>query len=334
MAALPLQMGQGADAACIVLVAGSVQTGRARRGRPCGMHAIGRFVRALRAGKTSGRPRFAGCLGLFGKFSVHMRSFVCDDKAAGERKRPAFSVQAACYAIISAAALNQLETTSFETGNTTPTEPPLPDTGGARANRQGQHPGFAHPPSRRPPPKKGGHPPSENDRACHIMCATFSPSGRSPYDKLRRSTRQERHHPSHHDQNVRRAHRLVRARFHRRRLARMQRGQQRRQRFLKRLRPGNAARRWPALLHQRRRCGNRVLRRGAFPGPQPCRRHHSALLSRWRKPRFLLYKAGTAWVPDHRDGSAAHAQRRRCEFRRHCLHQARCGHRRFEPRLD
>ena len=95
-----------------------------------------------------------------------------------------------------------------------------------------------------PPPaaEKGEHPSSESVRTCHIMCATFSPSGRSPYDKLRRSTRRERPHPPHHDQNVRRAHRLMRARFHRRRLARVQRGQQRRQRFLKRLRPGLAAR--------------------------------------------------------------------------------------------
>ena len=90
------------------------------------MHAIGRFVRALRAGETSGRPRFSGCLGLFGKFSVHMRSFVCDDKTAREHERPAFSVQAACYAIISTAALNQLETASFETRNMRAT-PPIAD---------------------------------------------------------------------------------------------------------------------------------------------------------------------------------------------------------------
>ena len=77
MAALALQVGQRADAARVVFVAGSVQAGRAHCGcRGCGMRAIGRFVRALRAGETSGRPGFAGCLGLFGKFSVHMRSFV------------------------------------------------------------------------------------------------------------------------------------------------------------------------------------------------------------------------------------------------------------------
>ena len=77
VASLPLQVGQGADAACIVLITGSVQAGRVRHGRRgCGMHATSRFVRALRAGEASGRPRFAGCLGLFGKFSVHMRSFV------------------------------------------------------------------------------------------------------------------------------------------------------------------------------------------------------------------------------------------------------------------
>ena len=77
MAALAFQVGQRADAARVVFVAGSVQAGRAHCGcRGCGMRAIGRFVRALRAGETSGRPGFAGCLGLFGKFSVHMRSFV------------------------------------------------------------------------------------------------------------------------------------------------------------------------------------------------------------------------------------------------------------------
>ena len=77
MAALPLQVGQRADAARVVFVTGSVQAGRARCGcRGCGMRATGRFVRGLRAGEASGRPRFAGCLGLFGKFSVHMRSFV------------------------------------------------------------------------------------------------------------------------------------------------------------------------------------------------------------------------------------------------------------------
>ena len=206
-------------------------------------------------------------------------------------------------------------------------EPPLPT-----AARQRPTPGNANERAKAAPPifaptqpplsaaEKGGPTPSENDRACHIMCATFSPSGRSPYGKLRRSTRRERHHPSHHDQNVRRAHRLVRARFHRRHLARMQRGQQRRRRFLRRVRPGNTARRWPALLHQRRRRGNRVLGRGAFPGPEPCRRHHSALLSRWRKPRSLLPDVGAAWVPCHRDGNAAHAQRRRRELRRRRFH--------------
>ena len=77
MAALPLQMGKRADAARVMFVTGSIQAGLARCGcRGCGMRATGRFVRALRAGETSGRPRFAGCLGLFGKFSVHMRSFV------------------------------------------------------------------------------------------------------------------------------------------------------------------------------------------------------------------------------------------------------------------
>lgn len=59
---------------------------------------------------------------------------------------------------------------------------------------------------------------------------------------------------------------------------------------------------------------------GAFPGPEPCRRHHSALLSRWRKPRSLPLDVGAAWVPCHRDGNAAHAQRRRRELRRRRFH--------------
>ena len=117
------------------------------------MHAIGRFVRALRAGETSGRPRFSGCLGLFGKFSVHMRSFVCDDKAAGEQKRPASSVQAACYAIISAAALNQLETTSFKTRNMR-APPPVADD--RKQTGKGSPPFFAPAPGRCLPPKKAG----------------------------------------------------------------------------------------------------------------------------------------------------------------------------------
>ena len=77
VAALALQMGKRADAARVMFVTGSVQAGRARCGcRGCGMHATSRFVRALRAGEASGRPGFADCLGSFGKFSVHMRSFV------------------------------------------------------------------------------------------------------------------------------------------------------------------------------------------------------------------------------------------------------------------
>ena len=39
-------------------------------------------------------------------------------------------------------------------------------------------------------------------------------------------------------------------------------------------------------------------------------------------PRFLLLDVGAAWVPCHRDGNAAHAQRRRRELRRRRFHPA------------
>lgn len=201
--------------------------------------------------------------------------------------------------------------------------PPFPAAAqhrGTRTNGQKQRRPSSRPPSHRhPPPKKAGFP-LPKTIAHVISCAQrFHLRGGAPMASF--DARPAGNGITRRTMTKTSAVLIGScARFHRRHLARMQRGQQRRRRFLRRVRPGNAARRWPALLHQRRRRGNRVLGRGAFPGPEPCRRHHSALLSQWRKPRFLLLDVGAAWVPCHRDGNAAHAQRRRRELRRRRFH--------------
>lgn len=159
---------------------------------------------------------------------------------------------------------------------------------GTRANGQRQRRPSSRPPSHRhPPPKKAGLPLPENDRACHIMCATFSPSERSPYGKLQRSTRRERHHPSHHDQNVRRAHRA-------------------RARSVSPASPRSDA--------------ARTTTEAALSLVPNLADGTIALAIAWRKSRSLPLDVGAAWVPCHRDGNAAHAQRRRRELRRRRFH--------------
>ena len=91
MTAHALEVRQRADAASVVLVEAAVQ---APLTASSGLHRRATRltrdnIRALRANASSSRAGSAGVYGGFGKFSVHMRSFVCNLTTARTSGRPA-----------------------------------------------------------------------------------------------------------------------------------------------------------------------------------------------------------------------------------------------------